>query len=83
MKTGKSGKYSVGWIALDLVLLAGVIIDIRSGQLTLNKWYTILVVSAILGILLVKIYKKRIKKEKEQFKSTKAESRKNVSSTGE
>lgn len=83
MKTGKPEKFSVGWIALDLILLVGVIVDIRSGQLTLNKWCTIIVVSVILGILLVKIYKKRIKKEKEQFKSTKAESQKNASSTGE
>lgn len=73
MKNGRPMKVSFGWIAVDCILIAGVIMSIQTGQLALNKWCMIAGVSVVFGILLVKMLKKRTEKERKRFKSTKVE----------
>lgn len=77
MKTGKPSKYGIGWIIVDCLLLFEVLRDIRAGRLALNEWYTIVLASIILGILLVAVFKKRIKKERAQCRSASKETQTN------
>ena len=77
MKTGKPSKYGIGWIIVDCWLLFELLRDIRAGRLSLNKWYMIVLASIILGILFVKLYKRRIKKERARRRSASKEPRAN------
>lgn len=73
MNPGRPQTISVGGIIVEVLLLAETIRSIQAGELSLIKWCMIVVASAILGILFVKLYKKRREQERRRCGSTKVE----------
>lgn len=65
--------YGIGWIILECVLLLSTLNDIRTGKMTWETLFTIIVLSVILAIIVVASIKKYRKKKREQSHSTKTE----------
>lgn len=53
MKSGKIGKYGVGYIIVDCVLLIGTIIDISTGKVTASELCMLIILSLLLTIPVV------------------------------
>lgn len=66
-------KYGIGWIILDCILLLSTLNDIRTGKMTWETLFAIIVLSMILAVILVASIKKYRKKKREQSHSAKTE----------
>lgn len=62
MKSNNSGKYGVGWILLDCILLIDTIVDISTGKLTTANLCMMIIFSLLLTILVVAWIKAAIKR---------------------
>lgn len=65
--------YGIGWIILDCILLLSTLNDIRTGKMTWETLFAIIVLSVILAVILVASIKKYRKKKREQSHSIKTE----------
>lgn len=83
MKTGEPPKFGIGWIIVDCFLFFEFLKDIRRGRITLNGWCMIVMASAILGMILVAVLKKRIRNSQVQVKPASTEEKTDPDDTGE